>query len=382
MDNFFALIIGVGGMDIPETVADAEAIHDVLTTKGAYSPTNTFYLTEDKSTKENIIKSLDRIIKKTKDAKNSTVFIYYSGHGQRFPMTASTDFEYYLVTYGANRNNKEKTMLNGDIFSKKIEKIKANRILVLLDCCHAGGIKKEHLKIKKKEEILYSNRALQEKLKSGKGRVFISSCDDNETSVILPGAQNSLFTEVALEVLNGFFSKDKEYVSVLDFIYHVLNEVPNRILPFKHNQNPILTNANNLSHKYYICKNGRWKPISPPSDSLTLKYLNIDKKEKTSPIKISSYNDLSNKEKEIANNFFNKINFDSTNQNEFKAHFINEIGGLEALKRLYEKINHLDFDKVVYKTSNFSIDSILNIIKEKNDEKVKFDFINNYKNKI
>ncbi len=86
MDNFFALIVEVGGTDIPKTVKDAEAIRDVLITKGIYNPNNTFFLTEDKSTKDSIINAFDEIIKKSAEEPDSTVFIYYSGHGQRFPM--------------------------------------------------------------------------------------------------------------------------------------------------------------------------------------------------------------------------------------------------------------------------------------------------------
>jgi len=165
MDNFFALIIGVGGTDIPETVKDAEAIYDVLISKGAYNPNNTFFLTEDRSTKVSIINAFDEIIKKSAETPDATVFIYYSGHGQRFPTPSKKKFDYYLITYGADKNDKEKTMLNGNIFSEKVNKIKANRILVMLDCCYAGGMKNEGLKIKGDEEVVYSNRALQEKLK-------------------------------------------------------------------------------------------------------------------------------------------------------------------------------------------------------------------------
>lgn len=258
MNNFFALLIGVGGIDIPETIKDAEAIRDVLKTKGAYEPDNIFFLTKENSTKDNIINAFDKLIEKSAETPDSTVFIYYSGHGQRFPGVSGKSFDYYLITHGADISKKEGTMLNGDIFSDKVERIKANRVLVMLDCCHAGGMKKEKLKIKG-EKAIYSNRALQEKLKSGKGRVFVSSCDDDEESVILPNSENSLFTEVVLEVLNGLFSQSREFVSVLDLVYHVLNEVPERIQPYNHEQNPILTEAKNLNHKYYICKNGRWK---------------------------------------------------------------------------------------------------------------------------
>jgi hypothetical protein len=258
MNNFFALIVGVGGVDIPETITDAKDIRDVLISNGAYDSQNTFFCTGQNSTKENIINAFDAIISRTEKTEDSTVFIYYSGHGQRYK-AIDNEYFYYLKTYGADENNKEITMLNGEIFSEKVEKIKASRVLVMLDCCYAGGIKKDKLKIKSDDTVAYSNRSLQEKLKSGKGRVFLSSCDDNETSVILPGSKNSLFTEVALQVLNGLCSQGREYVSALDLIFHVLKDVPEKIKPHNHNQNPVLTDAKDLNHKYYVCKNGQWQ---------------------------------------------------------------------------------------------------------------------------
>lgn len=379
MDNFFALIIGIGGKDIPETVTDAEAINNVLITKGAYNPKNTFFLTEYKSTKDNIINAFDEIIKKSEETPNSTVFIYYSGHGQRFVEKSSDKFDYYLITHGADKNNKEKTMLNGNIFSDKIEKIKANRVLVMLDCCYASGMKNNGLKIKGEEDVALSNRALQEKLKSGKGRVFVSSCDDNETSVILPNSQNSLFTEVALEVLNGLFSQDREYVSVLDLIYHVLNEVPKRIQPFNHNQNPILTEAKNLNHKYYICKNGELES-NVLSIKASFQNLNITKDEKS--LELYDFDDLTTEDKEVFNNFINKINLDGNNiQPDFKVDLINEVGGIKNIYNINEKLDNINFKKV-YPIQSINVENVLNTINEQINLETKLQFIKNYKHKI
>jgi hypothetical protein len=379
MDNFFALIIGVGGADIPETVKDAEAIRDVLISKGAYNPNNTFFLTEHKSTKDDIINAFDEIIKKSEETPDSTVFIYYSGHGQRFTKASGKKFDYYLITLGADKNDKEKTMLNGNIFSEKVEKIKANRILVMLDCCYAGGMKNDGLKIKGEEEVVYSNRALQEKLKSGKGRVFVSSCDDNETSVILPKSKNSLFTEVALEVLNGLFSQNREYVSVLDLIYHVLNEVPNRIKPYNHNQNPILTEAKNLNHKYYVCKNGESKQGSS-SIEINLEHLNITKDEET--LDVVNIDDLAIEDKTAVDSFIKKINIkESDIQAEFKIDLINNIGGVRNLKNVNKKFRSINFNKV-HSMQSIDVENALNTVNEQIDVEAKLQFIKNYKYKI
>lgn len=379
MDNFFALIIGVGGADIPETVKDAEALRDVLITKGAYNPSNIFFLTDDKSTKDNIIKAFDEIIKKSEETPDSTVFIYYSGHGQRFAKASGKKFDYYLITYGADKNDKENTMLNGNIFSEKIDKIRAKRVLVMLDCCYAGGIKNDELKLKGEEEVVYSNRALQEKLKSGKGRVFVSSCDDNETSVILPKSKNSLFTEVALEVLNGLFSQNREYVSVLDLIYHVLNEVPNRIQPYNHIQNPILTEAKNLNHKYYVCKNGESKQGALTKE-INLEKLNLTKDEKNHDL--VDINDLTSEDKDAMDSFIKKINMEENDiKADFKIDLINTIGGVKNLKKVNQQFGFINFNKV-HSMQSIDVENVLNTVNEQIDVETKLQFIKNYKNKI
>lgn len=266
MENFFALIIGVGG-DLPATAADAAAINVILTNpeNGGYLAENITLLVEQNATKEQIIFALDELISKTKKLKNSTVIIYYSGHGLQVPDIATpSHFIYYLKTSGFDENDKEKTMLNGSLFSEKVNKIKADKLLILLDCCHADGMKKN--KISEFEDMMVeeknSNRGLLTQLNSGEGRVFISACDDHEESVILPGSTNSLFTEVCLEVFEGKLSPSEEFVSVVDLIYFVVKEVPKRVLPFRHTQRPIITEVQNLSPDYFICRNGNYHPVN------------------------------------------------------------------------------------------------------------------------
>ena len=63
MENFFALIIGVGG-DLAATAEDATAIKNLLCdpNKGGYLPENIAFLVNDDSTKKNVIDSLENIM--------------------------------------------------------------------------------------------------------------------------------------------------------------------------------------------------------------------------------------------------------------------------------------------------------------------------------
>ena len=274
MEHFFALIIGVGG-DLPATATDATAICSLLGDpgRGGYLNENVEFLINENATKLNILAAFDRMIAKTQPLEKATVVVYYSGHGLQIPDDDNPNqFGYYLKTSGADKARKEETMLNGSIFSEKINLLKADKILVLLDCCHADGIKNKQISAfeEMRVEEIPSNRVLLEKLSGGEGRVFISACDDDEESVILPGSSNSLFTEVCLDVFNGKLSPSDEFVSVVDLIYFVVKEVPKRVLPFRHTQRPIITEVKNLSPDYFVCRNGNFIPANKDLEDFTI----------------------------------------------------------------------------------------------------------------
>ncbi|MDY8134677.1 caspase family protein [Aquimarina sp. 2201CG5-10] len=257
LENAHALLIGVGGDNIGITVDDATAIADVLTDpqKASYKEENVCLLTDEKATRYNILEKLHELVKITENRPESTVFIYYSGHGGR----DKKNNKYYLLPNGYDMNNKIDTMIEGNEFSRLVNQIKAERLLLILDCCHASGILingKSVIAKNQNIEISSSNIELINRLNTGEGKVFITSCDDDEQSYILNNAKNSLFTEVLLEALEGKVSKGRSYVSMLDIIYHTGHEVFKRIQKYApgYKQRPIYKCIENLSPDFYICK--------------------------------------------------------------------------------------------------------------------------------
>jgi uncharacterized caspase-like protein len=86
--------------------------------------------------RESVLTALDDLAKSTDD--ESTVIIYFSGHGHQVITTNGES--YYLMTHGSDVNCLYKTALSGAEFSEKLKAISAKKVLVLLDCCHAGGM--------------------------------------------------------------------------------------------------------------------------------------------------------------------------------------------------------------------------------------------------
>ena len=88
----FALIIGVGGYtdlrDLPATTNDARAIQDVLLDPNqcAYNPRNVLTLYGKAATRYAILDALEQLNAITTD--DSTVVVYFSGHGGQWNVTS------------------------------------------------------------------------------------------------------------------------------------------------------------------------------------------------------------------------------------------------------------------------------------------------------
>jgi hypothetical protein len=82
----------------------------------------------------------------------------------------------------------------GAEFTQLLRAIPARKVVVVLDCCHAGGIgqPKDGAGPLLKDGLPES---YYDQLKTCTGRVILAAARSTEKSWILPGDQNSLFTK-------------------------------------------------------------------------------------------------------------------------------------------------------------------------------------------
>ncbi len=280
LQNAYALLIGVGDWDIPQSATDAEDIYKVLIDENlaAYMPENVKILTKENATRNNVIKELDELIEKTKEKEDCTVIILYSGHGGIFysdnPKLENPPKEYFLCTHGFKSVKKERTGIRDMEFKIRIDEINSKRKLVLLDCCHAAGIVADHdrvvLKNKTKntsESTVFddSHEQLLERLSNGEGNVTVVSCGPKEKSIIYRGAKNSLFTHKIIEGLEGAgTARSDDFIRAINLIAYVvvgvLNHIENernRDPEFNHTQTPRIAHAENLDAAFTICRNSK-----------------------------------------------------------------------------------------------------------------------------
>lgn len=212
-----ALIVGVGA-DLPNTVQDAKGLASILQDVGrcAYPKAQVKTLTGPKSKRDAVLSALDELARINAD---SSVIVYYSGHGYRTEENGKTN--YYLMTYGYDLDHLETTTISGAEFASKLGKIKSERLLVLLDCCHAGGFSGSEVLSKRSKSVspkLVKAPIPAEALKmfeGRKGRVFIASSKASEESIA--GEPYSVFTTALIAGLCGEgAAKEDGYVRVTD----------------------------------------------------------------------------------------------------------------------------------------------------------------------
>ena len=138
LENAFGVIIGVGN-DLPLTVNDATAIYNILVDPemGGYKKENLKLVTETEATRDGILKALEEL--KTKTNKESTVFIYYSGHGGYYEPWD----QYYLVPHNFDGDNPEATWVKAEELKQILIDLDTDKLIFMLDSCHAAGMTKE-----------------------------------------------------------------------------------------------------------------------------------------------------------------------------------------------------------------------------------------------
>jgi len=242
--NGYALLIGVGA-DLPVTVNDATALRDVLVNpnRAAYPQEQVKLLTEKNADRQTIIDAFDRLIERVNQNRNATVIVYFSGHGVQLKSTN----EYFLVPYGYDGRSRADTAISGLEFTQKIEAIKSRKLVVLLDCCHAGGVPG----LKDIDEVFIKSPVpptLLEALDTGTGRVVIASSLEDEKSYY--NSQYSYFTECLLEALQGKASVKKDgYARILDILIYLFDQVPAR----SPKQHPFLKKMLDLGENFPLC---------------------------------------------------------------------------------------------------------------------------------
>jgi hypothetical protein len=242
----FALLVGVGG-DLSNTAIDAQGMADILVDESrcAYPQSQVKLLTQTTANRQTILDALDELAGSTNP--ESTLIFYFSGHGYRVSHPAVGD-TFWLMANGYDVNNLTTTAIRGSELNARLAAIPAQKLLILLDCCHAGGVGEE-----KAPDLAFAKSPLPEDalnlLSQGSGRILIASSKEDEKS--FAGKPYSAFTLALIESFSGTGAAQMDgYVRVTDLALHTRQVVPGRT---QGRQHPILhfEHADNFVVAYY-----------------------------------------------------------------------------------------------------------------------------------
>lgn len=230
LENSYALVIGISNYQhvnklVPAVSRDAMEIYEVLVDPliCAYPSRNVRRMLDAQATRSRVLQVLSEMCKTTND--DSIVLIYWSGHGGRI-QDGPYAGEYLLPvdTVYTSDDSLATTAISGQEFATLLRGIPARKLVVILDCCHAGGIDQpKGLSTSTLKTGL--SETFYETLKSGRGRVILASSRSDELSWVLPGAQNSLFTEYILEGLRGGAIGVGGVIRIFDLFHYVQPKV-------------------------------------------------------------------------------------------------------------------------------------------------------------
>ena len=247
-ENGYALLIAVDkcavpGKDLPDVLKDVKALEAVLIhpQRCGYKAANVKVISGKDSTRKGIVDGLDWLQKKLKADKsgNATAVVYYTGHGH------VQDKRYYLIPCDATLERLNTRAIRAEDFAADITALKPKRLLVMLDCCHAAGIRAKSLAAKgasvnsvaippslftqgEKTLGLKSGAKSFDKLAQGAGRAVISSSQASELSWIRKDGAMSVFTYHVIEAFTGHAQPQDGAAEALvsDLMGHVSRRVP------------------------------------------------------------------------------------------------------------------------------------------------------------
>lgn len=194
----WALVVGISKFSDPTLnlrypAKDAQDFYNYLITKGNFAKDHVRLLLNEKATKENILDQLGDSWLPRAALPDDLVVIFISSHG------SSSDADIRGVNYVVAHNTNPTKLFTTGIPMQHLadtirERVHSDRVLVVLDTCHAGGASES-------KGIVRQANADAATIAQGSGQLVICSSDKNQTSWESKQYPNSVFTRSLIEGL-------------------------------------------------------------------------------------------------------------------------------------------------------------------------------------
>jgi hypothetical protein len=224
-ENAHALLIGIADYQLIHPPLPASVLNDVTDVRDilldsaycGYDPTRVHVLTNAAATRDAILTALDSLADQTN--AESTVVLYISAHGGR--IEAGPGAGEYLLPVETNVETTQALVdsaISSDEFTAALRKLRARKLLIILDCCFAGGIGQPKQANAAGLKSGFS-ADLYQALATGKGRVILAASRSDEES--WTWKRNSLFTTHLLAGLRGGVPSDDGLIRIMDLFEYL-----------------------------------------------------------------------------------------------------------------------------------------------------------------
>lgn len=232
----YALLIGVGACaypawSLPATVNDATALREALTDPNlcAYpdDEEHVRLLHDEGATRDAILNHLAWLRRRAHNNPDATVVVFFAGHGWLAQKTG----DYYLIPHEVKPFDIAGSALPAETFTEALRGIEAQRLLVILDCCHAAGMATARdepaVELPPQYRHIAPPESVVHALKQGEGRAVFTSSRGNQRSWGRPDGSHGIYTYHLLEALRGAGNEpgDTE-VRLSNVMNHLQDTVP------------------------------------------------------------------------------------------------------------------------------------------------------------
>jgi uncharacterized caspase-like protein len=210
--------------------ADAQAFHTWLISPqgGGYAPSRIRLFLNSEATAQSIRNVLFNWLKQA--LEEDMITIYFAGHGS--PESPDSPNNLFLLPFDANYDDVASTGFPmWDIETALKRFIKAKKVVVIADACHAGGVGQAFdiaRRANRGVEINPISSGLQNLSKIGDGVAVISASDDKQYSQegMAWGGGHGVFTYFLLKGLNGDADYNKDgHVTLGELIPYLSEKV-------------------------------------------------------------------------------------------------------------------------------------------------------------
>jgi hypothetical protein len=228
----YALLIGVGQSayapwSLPVTVKDARAIRAVLTDPGlcGYPEDHVRVVHDRQATRTAILDGLDWLARQVAVDPRASAVVSFAGHG----WLEATAGRYFLVPHDIDPLDIPGSALAAEAFIAALRQVKAERLLAIVDACHAEGMATSRgelatVKFPRDFEPAPPPEGVVDALKQGTGRAVFSSSRGHQRSWDRPDGKMGVFTYHLIEALQGANNRPGETTVKLSNLMNYLGQ--------------------------------------------------------------------------------------------------------------------------------------------------------------